>query len=72
MATIEKRKQQFIKQIQQIDDPAARRISILRRMEELVEEFGNESEKFGIKFGLYPLWAAFDIPWLSNKKSAKM
>jgi len=62
MVIIEKRKQQYIKQIQQINDPTARRVAILRRMEKLVEEFGNESEKFGIKFGLYPLWVAFDIP----------
>lgn len=65
MATIEERKQQYVKQIQQINDPTARRVAILRRMEELVKEFGNESEKFGIQFGLYPLWATFDIPWPS-------
>jgi len=65
MAPIEERKQQYVKQIQQISDPTARRIAILRGMEELVKEFGNESEKFGIKFGLYPLWATFDIPWPS-------
>jgi hypothetical protein len=34
-------------------------------MEQLVKEFGNESEKFGAKLGLYPLWAALDIAWLS-------
>jgi GMP synthase PP-ATPase subunit len=60
--TIEERKRQYIKQIQQINDPTAKRMAILKKMEKLVEEFGNESEKFGIKFGLYPLWAAFDVP----------
>jgi hypothetical protein len=62
MATIEERKQQYVMHIQQISDPIAKRVAILKGMEKLVEEFGNESEKFGIKFGLYPLWAAFDVP----------
>lgn len=61
MLTMEERKQQYIKQIQQIKDPTARRAAILNGMEKLIEEFGNESEKFGTKFGLYPLWATFDI-----------
>ena len=61
MVTIEERKQQYIKQIQQVNDPTAKRVAILKGMERLIEEFGNESEKFGTQFGLYPLWAAFDI-----------
>lgn len=61
IVTIEERKQQYITQIQQINDPMAKRVAMLKGMEKLVEEFGNESEKFGIKFGLYPLWAAFNI-----------
>ena len=32
----------------------------MKMTEKLVKEFGNESEKFGIKFGLYPLWAMLD------------
>lgn len=65
MVTLEERKQQYIKQIQQINDLTARRVAILKGMEKLVEEFGNESEKFGIKFGLYPLWAALNVSWSS-------
>ncbi|MBA7611357.1 hypothetical protein ES703_18580 [subsurface metagenome] len=61
MTIVEERKQQYITQIQQIKDPTVRRTAILKGMEKLVEEFGNESEKFGTQFGLYPLWAAFNI-----------
>lgn len=60
MTTIEERKQQYIKQVQNINDPAAKRMAMLKLMEKLIDEFGNESEKFGVKFGLYPLWAALE------------
>ena len=65
MVTIEERKRQYMTQIQQINNPTARRVAMLKGMAKLVEEFGNESERFGIKFGLYPLWVAFDTPWPS-------
>ena len=27
----------------------------------MVEKYGNQSEKFGLKFGLYPSWAGADF-----------
>ena len=38
-----------------------RRMGRLRFEEGLVEKYGNQSQKFGLKFGLYPSWAAADF-----------
>jgi hypothetical protein len=51
---------EFRAQIALIENPEARGLAMLRGMDKLVEEFGNESEKFGVRFGLYPLWASLD------------
>jgi hypothetical protein len=60
MTTLEERKAEFSAQVALIENPEVRRLARLRGMDKLVEEFGNESEKFGVQFGLYPIWASLD------------
>lgn len=43
-----------LQQVALVQDEQKRRLKLL---DAVVEEFGNDSEKHGIKFALYPLWA---------------
>jgi hypothetical protein len=54
---IRERKRQYEEQIALIADDARRNAARYRGECKLVEEFGNESEKHGVKFGLIPSWA---------------
>ncbi len=38
-----------------------RRMAKMRLETALVERYGNSSEKFGVKFGLWPSWAGADF-----------
>ena len=53
---IAERKHQYKEQIALITKPEQRRLAQIRGEAKLVQEFGNDSEKLGVKFGLFPMW----------------
>jgi hypothetical protein len=48
--------QAVLKQLTQSEIETIRKMNLFGKNQFLTERFGNESEKFGISFGLLPLW----------------
>ena len=45
-----------LQELTEHDKQVIRRMNTFGRDQFLTEKFGNESERFGISFGLFPLW----------------
>jgi len=52
-----KKAREVLAKITEEEIKAVRRMNIFGKLQFITERYGNESERFGISFGLFPLWS---------------
>jgi len=53
---LSKKAQEILKKLSQSEKANIRRMNPFGKSQFIAERFGNRSERFGVSFGLFPLW----------------
>lgn len=58
---LSKKDQEILQKLTQSEKENIRRMNPFGKNQFITERFGNDSEKFGISFGLFPLWVKEEL-----------
>ena len=54
---VSKKAKEISKKLNKKEIDALKKMNLTAKLDYIVRKFGDENERFGISFGLYPLWA---------------